>query len=384
MLAVSMISQASSAFFYHGVAFLIPTLQRERGLTLVQAGTVAAMPIIGVMLTLIGWGLAADRFGERRVLVLGLALTAAAAAGAASTHGIVGLSVFLVLGGMAGASTAAASGRIVVGWFPRHQRGLAMGIRQMAQPLGVGAAALAISGFAEAYGVAPALWLPAGLSALAAVLCFLVIVDPVRPTRAQAAESGQLANPYRQGSFLWRVHLVSVLLVVPQFTVWTYALVWLITDRGWSATAAGGLVAVTQLLGAFGRIAAGVLSDRVGSRMRPLRWVAVAAALTMGALALTDRLDWSVAVVIMVVASVVTVADNGLAFTSIAEVAGPYWSGRALGTQNTAQFLTASIVPPAVGALITVVGFPFAFAVVALCPVLAAPLVPVRDERVSV
>ena len=177
------------------------------------------------------------------------------------------------------------------------------------------------------------------------------------------------------------VGLPAMLLVVPQFTVWTYALVWLISARGWSTTSAGLLIALTQVLGALGRLGAGQLSDLVGSRMRPLRWVAVAAAATMAALALTDRLDWSVAVAIMVIASVITVADNGLAFTSIAEVSGPFWSGRALGTQNTAQFLTASLVPPALGALISSLGFPAAFAITALCPLVAVPLVPTRSER---
>jgi len=44
----------------------------------------------------------------------------------------------LLLGGMAAASSNSASGRLVVGWFPPEQRGLVMGIRQTAQPLGVG------------------------------------------------------------------------------------------------------------------------------------------------------------------------------------------------------------------------------------------------------
>ncbi len=51
----------------------------------------------------------------------------------------------------------------------------------------------------------------------------------------------------------------------------------------------------------------------------------------------------------MVIASVITVSDNGLAFTAIAEIAGPFWSGRALGTQNTSQLLTAGVAPPLFG-----------------------------------
>jgi MFS family permease len=103
----------------------------------------------------------------------------------------------------------------------------------------------------------------------------------------------------------------------------------------------------------------------------------------MAALALTDALSsgWSVA--LRVVASVVTVSDNGLAFTAIAEIAGPFWSGRALGTQNTSQLLATGLTPPLFGALITVAGYPAAFAVCALFPMLAIPLVPSDDERTT-
>ena len=89
----------------------------------------------------------------------------------------------------------------------------------------------------------------------------------------------------------------------------------------------------------------------VGSRLRPIRTIALAAAAAMGLLALTDWLDSPVSVAVMVIASVITVSDNGLAFTAIAEIAGPFWSGRALGTQNTSQLLTAGIAPPLFGGL---------------------------------
>ncbi len=381
LLAVSMIAQATSAFFSLGPAFLIPELHTGLGLTLAEAGIVVAMPTIGTMLTLIAWGAAVDRFGERRVLVVGTGLTAACGVGTALAGSMIMLAVFLLLGGMAAASTNAASGRVVVGWFPPERRGLAMGIRQMAQPLGVGLAALTVPTIAAGYGIGAALWLPAILAAVAAILCLVVVIDPVRLARTDPAAAAQLANPYLGNGFLWRIHAVSVLLVVPQFMVWTFGLVWLISDRGWSPGAAGTLIAITQLLGALGRIGAGQLSDRVRSRMRPLRWVATAAAITMMLLAATDQLGWSVAIAVLVLATVITVADNGLAFTSIAEVAGPFWSGRALGLQNTAQSLAGSLVPPVLGAVITVLGYPLAFALTALCPVIAIPLVPVRQEK---
>jgi sugar phosphate permease len=325
--------------------------------------------------TLILWGYVVDRFGERLVLSLGSALTALAAFAAASVQSLVAVGAFLLIGGMAAASSNSASGRLVVGWFPPEQRGLVMGIRQTATPLGVGLGALVIPRLAESHGVATALLFPAVVCALAAGMCLVGVIDPPRPPRAEAPDE-HLANPYRGSSMLWRIHAVSVLLVVPQSVVWTFTLVWLMTTRGWSAASAGLLVTSAQVLGAAGRIAAGRWSDVAGSRLKPIRTIAAGAAASMALLAVTDWLHSPVSVALVVIASVITVSDNGLAFTAIAEIAGPFWSGRALGTQNTSQHLASAAAAPLFGALIGVFGYPAAFAVCALFPVAAIPLVP--------
>jgi sugar phosphate permease len=379
MLAIALSSTLFANVFINGAAFLIPTLHERRGLDLAHAGLVSAMPSIGMVFTLIAWGYAVDRLGERVVLALGSALTAAAAFAAAASSTLVLTSTFLLVGGMAAASSNSASGRLVVGWFPADRRGLAMGIRQTAQPLGVALGASVIPRLAQSHGIGVALLFPAILCAVSAVVSAIGVLDPPRPSRGQAPPK-HLANPYRGSSVLWRIHAVSVLLVVPQVVVWTFTLVWLMTDRGWSAASAGAFVTAAEVLGALGRVAAGRWSDRVGSRLRPIRTIAIAAAAAMAVLALTDQLGSPVAIVVMIIASVVTVSDNGLAFTAIAEIAGPFWSGRALGTQNTAQLLTAGVAPPIFGGLIAAAGYPAAFAACAAFPFVALPLVPVTAE----
>lgn len=379
MLVIALTATLCANIFINGVAFLIPTLHTEQGLDLAEAGLVSALPSFGMVVTLIAWGYIVDRFGERLVLAVGSALTAAASFAAAFSHSLVAVGVFLFLGGMAAASSNSASGRLVVGWFPPRQRGLVMGIRQTATPLGVGMGALVIPQLAEAKGVSAALLFPAIACAAAALISAVGVLDPPRPPRAEA-HADTLANPYRGSSVLWRIHAVSVLLVAPQSLVWTFTLVWLMTDRGWSAVSAGALVTAAQVLGAAGRIAAGRWSDMTGSRLQPIRTIAIGASVAMGLLAVTDLMHSPLSVALIVIASVVTVSDNGLAFTAIAEIAGPFWSGRALGTQNTAQLLTTGIVPPAFGALITVAGYPLTFAVCALFPLIALPLVPVAAD----
>jgi len=376
MLAASTLAQAAAAVMIHGPAFLIPALVADQGLSLAEAGLVAAAPMAGVTCALVAWGLVTDRRGERLVLLAGLTSTALAGGLAVLSTDVLLLASSLFVAGVAAASTGSASGRVVVGWFPPARRGLAMGVRQTAQPLGVGVAAVTMAVTADRAGVAAALWIPTGACALAAVLVALVVLDPPRP----AGGAASAANPYRGDRFLPRVHAVSVLLVVPQFVVWTFALVWLVQDRGWSPASAGALVAGAQVAGVAGRIGAGQLSDMVGSRMQPLRWVTWTALATMLALGLAAGLGWAVAVPLVVVATMVTVADNGLAFTAVAERAGPFWSGRALGLQNTAQYLTASAVPPVAALAVTHAGYPATFALAAAFPLAAVALVPVREE----
>jgi MFS family permease len=377
MLALSTLGQSASSAAVNGPAFLIPALHGH-GMSLASAGVIAAAPIAGSMLTLVLWGAVVDAIGERFVLVSSLALTALALSGAMAVQSSTpALGVLLLLAGAAAAGTSSASGRVVVGWFPPRRRGTAMGVRQMAQPVGVGVAAIAVPVVASHAGVAAALAVPTVFAALTAAACALGVLDPERPPRPADVAA---ANPYRGSGYLGRIHAVSMLLVIPQFTVWTFMLVWLQVGRDWSPGAAGGLVAFAQVLGAFGRIGAGNLSDRVGSRTRPLRWVAVAAGTTMLAVGVSIRADWAVAVPLIVLASMVTVADNGLAFTAVAERAGPFWSGRALGIQNTGQYLTAAAVPPLIGLVVPLWGYGLAFGLTGLFPIIAAPLIP-RDEK---
>ena len=356
--------------------FLITHLHLERGLSLPTAGAMAATALAGTMLTLIAWGVVVDRVGERRALTAGLCLaTIAGFASAAHTSSMAWLAITWFAIGVGAGCLNSASGRLIIGWFPPERRGTAMGIRQAALPLGMGMAAFFVPVLASSNGLAIALIVPAVACAVATVVVATFIVDPASQDQPQGA------NPYRGDRRLLRVHLASMLLVVPQLTVWTFIVVWLVDSRGWTVVAAGGLAAATQVLGALGRVGAGWWSDRVGDRLRPIRIIAVAASVTM--VLLGTSAPTSMAVVVMVIATVVTVADNGLAFTAVAEIGGPAWSGRAMGIQNTGQYVTGSLVPPLVGAVIAEQGYAIAFVLVAVFPLLAIPLVPVKPASAA-
>ncbi|OBF66643.1 MFS transporter [Mycobacterium sp. 852002-51971_SCH5477799-a] len=376
IMIASLLATASSFLFINGVAFLIPSLQAARGIRLDEAGLLASMPSWGMVVTLVVWGYVLDRVGERVVMATGSALTAIAAYAAASAHSMLMIAVYLFLGGMAAASCNTAGGRLVSAWFPPHQRGLAMGIRQTAQPLGIALGAMIIPELAE-HGPQAGLRFTAVACALGAIVSVIGIVDPPRKPRASASVQ-ELASPYRGSLTLWRIHAVAGLLMMPQTVTVTFMLVWLIKNLHWSVAAAGGLVTLSQLLGALGRVAVGRWSDRLGSRMRPVRYIATAAVLVLLLLAWADYMNTRWQAAMMVAIAVIAVLDNGLEATAITEFAGPYWSGRALGIQNTTQRMMAAAGPPLFGALISAAKYPPAWLLCAFFPLAAVPLVPAR------
>src|SRR3954470_5299129 len=211
ILAVGTFAQAATCCFLYGIPMLVPAL-RDSGASLFAASLLVSAPMAGLLLTLILWGAAADRYGERVVIASGVGAAAALLVVAGFLPGAVALGVLLALAGAFGASVNAASGRVVMGWFPPGERGLAMGTRQTAQPLGVALAAAGLPARGRAHGAHLALLFPAGLCLAAALAVLVFVADPPRPDPADAAAT---ASPYRRSRTLPRVHLASALLVVP-------------------------------------------------------------------------------------------------------------------------------------------------------------------------
>lgn len=367
-----MAAQGAGCVFMFGLPFLLPAFQAEKGLTLVQAGVIVGAPSAGMLFTLIAWGWVADRYGERLAMTSGLALAAGFLTAAAFAGSPVVMAVLIALAGASGASANAASGRVVLGWFPKDKRGVAMAWRQTALPLGVAVAGLVVPRFSSILG---ALLAMAGICAVTAVAVGVLVVNPPRPAVSGAARG---ASPYVNPA-LWRVHGASMLLVVPQFVTAGFAVTYLVSAHHWQPAAATQVIAVAQFGGAGGRLLCGRWSDWAASRVRPMRQLAFVNGAVMALLAAAVRTP--AGVLLMVVALVVSMSGNGLAFTAVSEFAGPFWAGRAMGAHNTVQNLVSAATPAMAGALISGYGFAAAFAVAGALAVMAAFVTPPESSE---
>jgi sugar phosphate permease len=359
-----MLAQAGFSAVAVGLAVLAPQLRQEYGLTLDEVGALLSAAWLGASLTLLPWGLAADRFGERAVLSLGLLGSAASLVGASLASSAGALLALLALAGATGASANAASGRAVMSWFAAEERGLALGIRQTATPAGGVLAAVLLPMFASAGGSAAAFRCLAGLAALGSAAGWLVLRD--RKGR-EPLEARSVVRTLRDRR-LWRLSLASGLYVYAQVAVIGFGVLFLHDDHGLSNHDAALVIAVAQVLAVALRIGSGRWSDRVGSRIAPLRrlGIAVTASLALAAGLAAGPL-WLL-VPTIAAAGGLSMAWNGLSFTAAAELAGAARSGAALGLEQTVLSGVGALAPLVFGATVSSGSWPIAFGIAALLP----------------
>ena len=363
VLAAGTAAQTSFSAVIIGLPVLAPELRDAHGLSLVQVGVVLDSLWIGTLLTLLPWGLLDDRRGERLVLATGLTFCAGALVAAGSAAGFWPLIVLIFLAGAAGASVNAASGRAVMQWFPAHERGFALGIRQTAIPVGGLISALVL----PTLGLQAAFVFLAALCLAGAAFGVAVIRDREGHTDDDVLEPRGLGATLRDHR-LWLLCTGSSFYLVAQLALISFLVLFLHDERGLSGAAAAGVLGGAQVVAAGMRIGSGIWSDRVGSRIRPLLLVGLGSSITLAVVAAALSAPLVLLVPAMVVAGGLSMAWNGLSFTAAAEIAGPSRSGAALGMQQSALAAAGAIVPPAFAAVVAASSWRIGFAGAALFP----------------
>ena len=362
VLGAGVVAQAAYSALGTGVAVLVPELRDEYGLSLGEVGLLLAGAGGGMVLTLLPWGLVTDRVGERAVVALGLGGAGAGFLLAATLPSFGALAALLTLAGMAGASVSAASGRAVMGWFEASERGFALGIRQTAVPLGWAVAALSLPLLVAVGG------LEAGLAALGvgcivgALVGLLLLREP-----PAVEELGDPARPLRDRR-LWRLCAGSTFYVFAQIAITSFLVLYLHEERGFTLGAAGGVLALVSVLGGVLRIVVGRLSDRMRTRVVPLRRLGLALAAAIGLTAALVEAPDAVLVPALVAAGALSASWNGLSFTAAAELAGRRSAGAALGFQQTALAAGCALAPVPFAALVGASSWQAGFAVLAALP----------------
>jgi predicted MFS family arabinose efflux permease len=343
-----------------GIPAIASLVRVDLGLTLAQAGSFLSAYYIGPSLVSLPAGSLADRWGVKRLLVLGQLVIALGLLAACAASSYVGFTLLLVAAGVGYGMLNPTSTKAVMAWSPPAHRATLVGLKQVGLPLGGMLGAALLPALALRLGWRPALALSAALIAAGALASLVVYHDPpAAPRAAPAPGSRRTLASVMTSRDLWLLALATGVFAAMQ-TVWmAFLVLYLQGVVGLTLLAAGRHLALAQLGGITGRVLFGLLSDRrlAGSRRLPLVLAGAGSAVCSLALAWTEA--GAPPVILGGLAflfGVVGIGWNGVQHTWMAELAGPRAAGTAVGLGLAVSSAGVTLGPLAFGQAVQLAG----------------------------
>jgi predicted MFS family arabinose efflux permease len=335
IIALILIAQTVANVGPLGIPAIASLLRADLGLTLAQAGSFLSAYYIGPALVSLPAGTLADRWGVKRMLVLGQLVIAAGLLAASVATSYATFTLLLVVAGFGYGMLNPTSTKAVMGWAPAAHRATLVGLKQVGLPLGGMLGAALLPALALALGWRTALVISAIVIGLGALASLGVYRDPpaaALPAVAPGA-GGAVASVLTRRD-LWLLSIATAIFAAMQ-TVWmAYLVLYLEGVVGLTLLTASRLLALAQLGGMAGRVFFGLLSDRLfaGRRRLPLVLAGAGSAACTIAIASTGSGTSGAGLgVLSFVFGVVGIGWNGVQHTWMAELAGPRAAGTAVG-----------------------------------------------------
>jgi MFS family permease len=366
--------QTAASACYYSLFAATGLLKPAFDLTGTTVGLFLTVGLLGYTLALFPSGALVDGFGERRVMLAGLAGLSVAAVGVsvAPTYGALLAAAALL--GAAYSTAMPATNRAIGASAPPGRANLAMGLKQVGVTAGSG---LASGAFAAVAATALVTWV-AGFRAVAVL--GLVAAAGFALAYDGRAGSGRLAAPDLRGL---GTNGSYVLLVAAGFFVGAaifaaLGYVILYIDEGIGATVAlGGIVlGATQVTGSVGRVLAGDLADRLGGA-RGAATVTLgqaAVALVLFAVLAAGVDSTLLAGIVLLGIGVSVLGSTGVFYSCLAGLVDDDDIGAATAAGQTSINAGGMLAPPAFGFLADTAGYATAWLLPTACMLAAVVL----------
>ena len=355
VLALAVAAQFGVSVVDQGIPLLTGFVKADLGISAALTGLAVSSFAFGKIFGSYAAGVAADRLGERRVIVAGGVAVGVLAASAAAAPGALVFAV-LFFAGLASSTSTPAGGRLVLLAFPRNRHGLALSIRQCGIPAGALAAAALLPWIAHSWGWRSALALAGGITIVTMLPLASSPLERGYELETRPAEDAR--RPARDRNILLLTAWGS-LVVTGQYAILAFLPLDLHHRAGLSLASASLLVGLANGVGIVGRIAWGAISDRALARGRkPLLLLLNAAGLVAALALLATPSSAPVALFALVAAfaGFALIGYQGLFITFVAETAGPRRVGAATGFVVTFVQAAIAVTPPLYGLVADVSG----------------------------
>ncbi|MEC1694662.1 nitrate/nitrite transporter [Schinkia azotoformans] len=257
-----------SSFLYFDISFMIwvivgatsTFIVQDFGLSPVEKGLMVGIPVLGGSLLRIPMGLLADRFGGKRMGIIGMLLTMIPLFwGWLYGNSLTEVQAFGFLLGIAGASFAVAL-PLASRWYPPKHQGLAMGITGAGNS-GTALATLFAPRIAEAFGWHAVFGF--ALIPLAVAFIFFIVFAKESPTSPKPQKLSEYLAIVKVKE-TWIFSFFYSLSFGGFVGLTSYLGIFFVDQYGVNKVTAGDFVTLTVFAGSFVRPIGGYIADRLG------------------------------------------------------------------------------------------------------------------------
>jgi sugar phosphate permease len=395
ILAVAWMASLTVFLARLSVGPLAPFLKEALELSNVQVGSLVSATGIIYMPTLIVAGWLVDRVGVRRMLVAGTLITGVAISAVFFAPSYRVMFIILALSGLGTGCIFPSVVKGIILWFPARERATALGINQtgvnVAGILGASLLPTVAITLGWRYG-----FLFPGFVTLAISLCCailyrnppqenLTVLAVDKPDSVSAKPSTtRLTIELFKSRDIWMLILACFFLVIVEYAAMTNLVLYLKEDLLFGVVAAGGLLAMTEAAGAFGKPTSGFVSDRLLGGRRKIVFLSMCLMVSITCLGLAvggQNLGWLLYPILLLL-GVSAIGWGGLYATLVGELAGKEAVGTATGAATTVLVLGVMTGPPLFGYIVDSTGsFQIGWLAMALAGIAAAVFVALIREH---
>lgn len=339
-LALLFLARTAMGFQFQSLGAVSPLLMRDLGIEFALLGTLVGIWMLPGAFVAIPGGALGQRFGEKRVVVLGL--------------GLMALGTLMIA--MAGTYEAVFAGRLVSGigavvvnvlltkmaadWFADRELSTAMGLLVVSWPLGIGVALVALGPLAAASSWAFAMHVTLGVCIAAFVAIALGYRSPARAASATASSSRLSARELGLVSLagmVWALFNVAYILVVSFVPA-------LLSQRGMPPAHSALLVSLSTWPVVLTAPLGGMLADRTGRSNALIYGSFAGMAISMWLMLGVDNV-W----LMLLAFGLLTGPSAGPIMALPAKVLRPDSRALGMGVYFTWYYVGMALLPPAAG-----------------------------------
>jgi MFS family permease len=350
----------------------LPLWANEFGLTFAQVGLIRTAYTGGMSSFQIPAGFLAERWGERRLLAAGTAVTALGFIAAGWAGGFVSLLALLLAAGVASGVQHPLSSSLVSKAYEAGGRRAALGTYNFSGDVGKAAVAAAVGLFAALVGwrAAGATYGVIGLVAAGGIAIVLsrLALGAAEPAEANGATGGAGwgIRDRRGFSALSAIGMIDNATRTGFLTFMGFVLI----AKGSTVAGVGLALSLVFVGGAAGKFVCGLVADRVGV----IRTVVLTEAATTLAILAVVASPLSVALAVLPLLGVALNGTSSVLYGTVADLVLPERRARAYGLYYTLSVGASALSPSIFGLVSDAVGPATALVVVSMVVLITIPL----------